>query len=106
MLIKHLRRDNGIADARFVFKADKHKSLRGAGTLPANNVSTDADGAAVLCLVQIASAPDIGQARTRESHWMRAGGEAGAVVIGSHAFKDIHGEKRRALSMNRPHEPL
>ena len=44
---KHRRRDHGVADSGFVFKADEHKTFGRAGTLTANDIARDADRAAV-----------------------------------------------------------
>src|SRR3954451_17501155 len=57
-VFKHLRADNGVADSRFIFKADKYKALRRPGSLAANHISGDANERPMPRLWQIRCAPN------------------------------------------------
>ena len=93
LLIEKLRGNDGVAGAGLVFEADEDESFGGAGTLSADDVAGNANVAAMTGAREVASAPDIGERRADEGHWMRAGGEAGAVVVGGEALSGVHGRE-------------
>src|SRR3954467_5666 len=82
-LFKKLGRDDGIADAGFVFEADEDESLGGAGALTANDISSNGDDLPFTTFRDVRGAPDIRELLAKQGHWMRAGGEVHAFIVGT-----------------------
>ena len=84
------RRDDGVADAGFVFEADEDKAFRGAGALAADDVAGDANSLAMFATREVDGAPDVLEVRAQEGHGVRTDGEGKAAVIGGEAFEFGH----------------
>ena len=58
-LLEQLRLNNGVRDARFIFKAYEHEALGCAGALTANDIAGDSDDLLVAGVAQIGRAEDV-----------------------------------------------
>ena len=88
----HVRRDDHVRQSRLILHRQKHKPLRGAGTLAGDDGAGDAHAAAGAQLRQIDRARHAAsrQRRPEDGHGMRTDREAGAGVVGADAIGEGH----------------
>jgi len=97
ILMKQVRRDDGIGHPGFIFQADEDESLGGSRALAGNDAASDAETPPAGNVAQFngtANAHGI-EPRATVRHGMWADGETRAVKIGDQALFVVQGLERR-----------
>ncbi len=97
--LEDIGRKDDVGDAGFIFEREEDEALGGAGALPGDDAAGDADRAIVAAAQQVVCRENAfaAQGRAMIGHGMRAGGEAGAGVVGGEALVGGHLPERHRL---------